>query len=159
MSPIDVPAPKDERRFEDYVPGMVCEYGAIAVSEADILDFARQFDPQPIHTDRMAAARGPYGGLIASGWHTVTVMMRLLVAQFLPGAASLGSPGIDELRWRQPVRPGDILRIRVEILDARRSRSKPDRGLVHTLVEVLNQKNEVVMSLKAMNLMRCGGGA
>ncbi|MGH7060522.1 MAG: MaoC/PaaZ C-terminal domain-containing protein, partial [Stellaceae bacterium] len=99
---------------------------------------------------------GPFGGLIASGWQTVTVMMRLLVGGFLPkGAASLGSPGIDELRWIRPVRPGDALRIRVTILETTRSRSRPDRGMVRGLIEVLNQKDETVMSLRAMNLMRC----
>ena len=155
MTAADLSAPQAERRFEDYVPGGVYEYGTISLSETEIIDFARRHDPQEIHTDRQAAANGPFGGLIASGWQTVTVMMRLLVGGFLPGAASLGSPGIDELRWTRPVRPGDALRVRVTILEATRSRSRPDRGMVRTSVEVLNQNNEMVMSLKAMNLMRC----
>ncbi len=157
MTGADLAAPQAERRFEDYVPGGVYEYGTITLGEAEIIDFARHYDPQEIHTDPETAANGPFGGLIASGWQTVTVMMRLLVGGFLPGAASLGSPGIDELRWTRPVRPGDALRVRVTILETRRSRSRPDRGMVRTSVEVLNQNDETVMSLKAMNLMRCRG--
>ena len=149
--------PEDDRYFEDYLPGSVFEYGEIRVEEAEIVEFARRYDPQLIHIDRDAAASGPFGGLIASGWHTATIMMRLLVDRFLPKAASLGSPGIDELRWIRPVRPGDVLRLRVSILEARRSRSKPNRGMVRTLVEVLNQNAEVVMSLKPVNLIRCRG--
>ena len=152
---MDFPVPIDDRYFEDYIPGSVFEYGTVTVSEADIIDFGRRFDPQPFHTTPAAAARGPFGGLIASGWHTASLVMRLFVDHYLSKVASLGSPGVDELRWTRPVRPGDSLRIRVSILDARRSRSKPDRGIVWTLVEVLNQNQEVVMSLKAMNLLRC----
>ena len=151
---MDFPVPIDDRYFEDYLPGSVFEYGTATVSEGDIIDFGRRFDPQPFHTTP-AAARGPFGGLIASGWHTASLVMRLFVDHYLSRVASLGSPGVDELRWTRPVRPGDSLRIRVSILDARRSRSKPDRGIVWTLVEVLNQNQEVVMSLKAMNLLRC----
>ena len=157
MAPSEFAVPVEHRYFEDYVPGAVYEYGSIAVSEAEIVDFARRCDPQYIHVDRDAAANGPFHGLIASGWQTATIMMRLLVDRFLPSAASLGSPGIDELRWLRPVRPGDELRIRVTVLEATRSRSKPDRGIVRTFVEVLNQRTEVVMSLKPMNLMRCRG--
>jgi acyl dehydratase len=138
--------------FEDYLPGSVCEYGEIRVSEAEIVEFARRFDPQDMHVDPEAAARGRFGGLIASGWHTGAMMMRLLADNFLPKKASLASPGIDELRWSHPVRPGDVLRVRVTVLDAARSRSKSDRGVVRTLVEVFNQDGTVVMSLKAMNI-------
>jgi acyl dehydratase len=141
--------------FEDCIPGGVFEFGAFAVTEADILDFARRFDPQPMHVDPAAAAQGEFGGLIASGWHTTAIMMRLLADHFLDRKASIASPGIDELRWLRPVRPGDVLRLRVTILDKTRSRSKPDRGMVRTLVEVLNRQDEVVMSLKPMNLLRC----
>jgi acyl dehydratase len=126
--------PKD-RYFEDYIPGAVFEYGEIRVDEAEIIEFARRFDPQDMHVDPEAARRGRFGGLIASGWHTGAMMMRLLVDNFLPKAASLASPGIDELRWLHPVRPGDLLRIRVTVLEATRSRSKPDRGMVRTLIE------------------------
>ena len=147
-----------DRYFEDYTPGSVAEYGEIVIEETDIIQFASRHDPQYIHIDRDAAERGPFGGLIASGWHTASVMMRLLVDRFLPKTASLGSPGIDELRWLRPVRPGDVLRVRVTVLDATRSRSKPDRGMVRTLVEVLNQNEEVVMSLKPMNMIACRSG-
>ena len=142
-----------DRYFEDYIPGSVFEYGEIRVSEAEILEFAHRFDPQDMHVDPEAARRGRFGGLIASGWHTGAMMMRLLADNFLPKKASLGSPGIDELRWSHPVRPGDVLRIRVTVLEAMPSRSKPDRGMVRTLVEVLNQDSDVVMSLKPMNII------
>src|ERR1700753_864083 len=104
-----------------------------------------------MHVDPAAAEGGPFGGVIASGWHTVGLMMRLFVENFLPKHASMASPGIDELRWTRPVRPGDRLRVRVTIIEARRSRSKPDRGMVRTLIEVLNQDGDLVLSLKPMN--------
>jgi acyl dehydratase len=146
--------PVDDRYFEDYVPGEVFEYGQIPVTAAEIVEFAKRFDPQDMHADPAAAAQGRFGGLIASGWHTAAMMMRLFADNFLSKVASLASPGIDELRWLQPVRPGDVLRIRVSVLEAVPSRSRPDRGMVHTLVEVLNQRDEVVMSLKPMNIIR-----
>ena len=147
----------ERRYFEDYVPGSVFEYGSITLSQDEIVEFAKRFDPQFIHTDPLAAAQGPFGGLIASGWHTAAVMMRLFVDHYLSHVASMASPGIDELRWVRPVRPGDSLSIRVSIIEASRSRSKPDRGMVRSLIEVLNQDREVVMSLKAMNILRCRG--
>jgi acyl dehydratase len=147
-------APRRERYFEDYPPGSVEEFGEITVSADEIVEFARRYDPQRIHTDPVAAAQGPYGGLIASGWHTTALMMRLLVERYLSDKSSLGSPGIDELRWLRPVRPGDRLSVRVFVIAATRSRSKPDRGLVRTRVEILNQSHEIVMSLEAMNLVR-----
>ena len=143
----------EDRYFEDYIPGAVFEYGEIRVDEAEIIEFARRFDPQEMHIDPEAAARGRFGGLIASGWHTAAMMMRLVAENFLPKKASLGSPGIDELRWLRPVRPGDVLRLRVTVLEATRSRSRPDRGVVRSLMEVLNQHGEVVMSLKPMNII------
>jgi len=155
MATTDIAVPIGERYFEDYFPGAVLEYGSIALSENEILEFARRFDPQYIHTDPRAAAAGPFGGLIASGWHTAGVMMRLFVDHYLSHVASMASPGIDELRWQLPVRPGDSLSIRVTILEANRSRSKPDRGMVRSFIEALNQNGEVVMSLKAMNILRC----
>jgi acyl dehydratase len=147
------PTNSKDRYFEDYIPGAVFEYGEIRVDEAEIIEFASRFDPQDMHVDPEAARRGRFGGLIASGWHTGAMMMRLLADNFLPKAASLASPGIDELRWLHPVRPGDLLRIRVTVLEATPSRSKPDRGMVRTLIEVLNQDGNVVMSLKPMNII------
>jgi acyl dehydratase len=155
MSAPDFAVPIDQRYFEDYVVGSTYEYGTAAVDERETVDFAREFDPQPIHIDPVAAAHGPFGGLIASGWHTAALMMRLFVDNYLSSVASLASPGIDELRWLEPVRPGDTLRIRVTVTEARRSRSKPDRGIVRTLIEVLNQRGETVSTMNALNLLRC----
>ncbi|MEP6997272.1 MAG: MaoC family dehydratase [Betaproteobacteria bacterium] len=155
MSAPDFAVPIDQRYFEDYAVGSAYEYGAVAVEEAEAIAFARSFDPQPIHVDPVAAAHGPFGGLIASGWHTTALMMRLFVAHYLSSVASLASPGVDDLRWLKPVRPGDTLRIRVTVTEARRSQSKPDRGMVRTLIEVINQRGETVSTLKAMNLLRC----
>jgi len=141
--------------FEDYVPGIVREFGSITVSESEFVDFGKRYDPQDFHVDPVAAANGPFGGLIASGWHTCALMMRMFADNYLSKVSSLGSPGIDELRWLKPVRPGDTLRVRASVLETKRSRSKPDRGIVHTLTEVLNQNGEVVLSAKAMTLIRC----
>jgi len=143
------------RYFEDYTPGAVFSGGALIVSEAEILDFAGRYDPQAMHTDREAARRGPFGGLIASGWHTGAMMMRLLTEIFVSPVANQASPGLDELRWLLPVRPGDVLSLRATVLDARPSRSKPDQGVVKSLVEVVNQDGAVVMSLKPITLVRC----
>src|SRR5690242_7173576 len=137
---------RPERYFEDYEPGAVFTAGAIAVAEADIIDFAGRYDPQAMHTDPAAAARGRFGGLIASGWHTAAMMMRLFADNFLSPQSSIASPGLDELRWLLPVRPGDVLSLRVTILEARRSKSRPEQGIVHSFVEVLNQRGEAVMS-------------
>src|SRR6476660_2043401 len=144
-----------ERYFEDYIPGAVFEYGEIRVEEAEILEFAHRFDPQGMHVDPEAAKRGRFGGLIASGWHTGAMMMRLFADNFLSPASSVASPGLDELRWLKPVRPGDVLSLRVTILEARRSRSRPEQGVVRSFVEVLNQHGEAVMTLKPISLIRC----
>ncbi len=143
-----------DRYFEDYVVGRSTEHGSVLVEEAEVVEFARRFDPQPFHVDREAAADGPFGGLIASGWHTCALMMRLLAQEYLSPVSSLGSPGIDELRWLLPVRPGDRLTLRTTVEEARPSRSKPDRGLVRTRVELVNGAGDVVLRLHAMNLIR-----
>jgi acyl dehydratase len=145
----------DRLYFEDYVAGSVVECGPTVVDEAELIDFAKKYDPQYFHVDPDAATRSAYGGLIASGWHTAAMTMRLLVEGYLSSVASLGSPGIDELRWTKPVRPGDALYVRATVLEATRSRSKPDRGVVRTRIEVSNQHGELVMSLKAINLFLC----
>jgi len=142
-----------ERWFEDYRPGAVHELGTLQVDEDEVLEFARRFDPQPIHTDPALAARGPFGGVIASGWHTGSLMMRLYALEYLSSASSLASPGMDELRWLRPVRPGDTLSVRVTVQDARASASKPDRGVVHSLIEVFNQRGEPVMTMRAVNMI------
>jgi acyl dehydratase len=145
----------DDRYFEDYVPGSVHEFGEIAVNAEEIIEFAQRYDPQDFHTDPEAAAKSRFGGLIASGWQTCGLMMRLYSEHYLTKNASLASPGIDELRWLIPVRPEDTLTMRVTVAEARRSKSKPDRGLVRSAIEVLNQKGEIVMTMLAMNLITC----
>jgi acyl dehydratase len=143
----------DDRYFEDYAVGSVHDLGSITVEADEIIDFAKRFDPQDFHIDPEAAKRTPFGGLIASGWHTAALMMRLYVEQYLSQVASLASPGIDELRWLKPVRPGDRLSVRVTVLKSTPSKSKPDRGAVRSLVEVFNQDNECVMTLKIINII------
>jgi acyl dehydratase len=147
-------APEAQLYFEDFVPGSVRELGPAVVDEAEIIEFARRYDPQPIHTDPEWARTGPFGGLIASGWHTAAIAMRLLVDQYLPTASSLASPGIDELRWLRPVRPGDELRVRVTVIETRPSRSRPDRGLLRSRIEVLEADGSAVMTMIGMNIIR-----
>lgn len=143
-----------DRWFEDYVVGETVRFGDLVVSEAEVLDFAQRYDPQPFHLDAQAAAASIYGGIIASGWHTASMAMRMMVDHYISVQASMGSPGIDELRWIQPVRPGDRLRMQVTVLDSRASRSKPDRGMVQFLQEVINQDGTTVMTLKGWGMYR-----
>ena len=139
------------RYFEDFTEGDTYDLGSFSYSAQQIVDFARAYDPQPMHTDGEAARQSIYGGLIASGWQTATSYMRLLVNEIMRDSASVGSPGIDRLRWLKPVRPGDTLRARFTILEARASNSRPDWGIVRSRGEVLNQKDEVVMDVEAVN--------
>jgi acyl dehydratase len=143
----------NDRYFEDYVEGDVHNFGSVKVEADEIIAFAKRYDPQPIHTDPEAAKVGPFGGIIASGWMTVGLMMRLYVEHYLSSVASLVSPGIDALRWHRPVRPGDRLSVRVTIAKTAVSKSKPDRGIVTSSIEVINQKAELVMSLTAVNII------
>jgi acyl dehydratase len=138
--------------FEDFPVGDVRESPAQPVTRDEILAFARQFDPQPFHTDEAAARRTIYGGLLASGWHTAAIVMRLLWETFLKDAASLGSPGVDEVRWLKPVRPGDTLRARFTVTEARPSSRRPDRGVVRSLSEVFNQHGELVMTMRGLGM-------
>ena len=142
------------RYFDDYMPGTTHDCGSVSVSQAEIISFATQFDPQPFHVDPEAAARGPFGGLVASGWHTAALVMRQLVDHYLPAEASLGSPGLDEVRWPDPVRPGDTLRVRATVLEARRSQSRPDRGIIKTVIEAVNQDGRMVMRATGTNFLR-----
>jgi acyl dehydratase len=146
---------KKERWFEDYIPGSVHEFGSTQVNEEEIIAFASQFDPQSFHLDREPAETSVFGGLVASGWHTASMTMRMLVDYYLSEVSSLGSPGIDELRWLLPVRAGDELTVRVRVLEARRSGSRPDRGIVRSYTETLKQNNEVVMHMTATTFVRC----
>jgi acyl dehydratase len=145
--------PSDERYFEDYVAGDVHACGSIAVRADEVIAFARRFDPQTFHVDPEGAKHTPFGGLIASGWHTAALAMRLFVDHYLTHVASLASPGLNELSWRQPVRPGDTLSVRVTVLEATPSKSKPDRGIVTSLVEAFNQRDEVVMMFRCVNFI------
>jgi acyl dehydratase len=138
--------------FEDFPPGDVRESGARTVTREEMLAFAREFDPQPFHIDEAAARQTIYGGLIASGWHTIAIYMRLMWDSYLKDTVSLGSPGVDEVRWLMPVRPGDTLRARFTVVDALPSRSKPDRGIVRSLSEVFNQRGEIVMTLRGLGM-------
>ena len=146
--------PTQERWFEDFQPGDVAEFGDHEMTEAEIVAFAARYDPQPFHLAAEAAEASLFGGLIASGWNTAAVMMRLLVEHFIPRQASLGSTGVDQLRWLRPVRPGDRLRVRVRVQKCVPSRSKPDRGVVRLLIDVLNQHGAVVMNVRSMALLR-----
>ena len=145
--------PIGDRWFEDYCVGAVYEYGHVEITEAQILDYANTYDPQSIHTDPVTAEDGPFGGLIASGWQTASIFMRIFVDHYLTAVGSLASPGIDELRWTAPVRPGDRLSARITVESKRLSNSKPDRGMVATLGEMFNQDQIKVFSLRAMNII------
>jgi acyl dehydratase len=149
----DFPTTPADRFFEDYTVGATYVCGSFTMTEDEIIQFASLYDPQVMHVDRARASEGPFGGIIASGWHTVARTMRLVVENFLPHDG-LAAPGIDELRWPRPVRPGDTLTLHATVENARRSRTRPDRGLIHSLLEVLNQDGEVVMSMKPMNFVR-----
>jgi acyl dehydratase len=147
-------APVENRYFEDYVAGSVHEFGPIAVEEEEVIEFGKRFVPLSYHTDPELAKKSIYGGLIASGWHTAGLMMRLYTDHYLSKVANLGSPGVDEVRWDKPVFPGDRLAIRVTVTETRLSQSRPDRGIVRSFIEVLNQSGDVVMSLKMVNFVR-----
>jgi acyl dehydratase len=136
------------RYWEDFPVGAEAEHGSVEVTEDDIVRFAREFDPQPFHTDREAAARGPFGGLIASGWHTVALYMGLFVRSQLLRTASMGSPGVEQLLWLVPVRPGDVLSGRSRVVEAWPSETNPGRGTVVGEHEFVNQRGEVVMRLR-----------
>jgi acyl dehydratase len=155
MPDLSFDAPGRDQCFEDYVPPSVRTFGTMLVKEEEIIEFARRYDPQVFHADPVAARKTVYGGLVARGWHTAAMAMRLIVEHYLSRVASVGSPGADELRWLKPVRPGDKLSVRVSILEARRPESKPDRGVARSLVEVLNQDMAVVMSFRDVNILLC----
>jgi acyl dehydratase len=137
--------------FEDFPVGKVIELGSYTMTEERIIAFAREFDPQPFHTDPVRARDSAFGGLVASGWHTAAVYMRLLVQGFIDSVvSSMGSPGVDKIEWLEPVRPGDTLTGRLTIIDAIPSKSRADRGTIKTLGEVLNQHGRVVMTIRGV---------
>ena len=138
--------------FEDFHAGQVIELGTHTVGEDEIIAFAQQFDPQPFHIDAEAAKDSIFGGLVASGWHTCSLLMRVLVKGLLLRSSSLGSPGVDEIRWLKPVRPGDTLSMRMSIVETIPSTSKPDRGVLRSEYEARNQHGEVVMRMKTLGM-------
>ena len=144
------------RYFEDFQTGDVSEIGPIAVTEGEIIEFAERFDPQPFHVDAEAAKESPFGGLIASGWHTTALFMGMFVRAVLLDSASLGSPGIDGIRWTAPVRPGDTLSGRSTVTDVQPSATNPRRGTVFTTNEVWNQDGALVLTLKARGFFARG---
>ena len=143
--------------WEDFVAGAVREFGAHTVTREEIVDFARRYDPQPFHLDEDAAAGSLFGGLCASGWQTCALTMRMMCDDYLNRSASLGSPGVDQLRWTRPVHPGDTLRVRMTVLQARPMASKPGVGLVQSRWEVFNQHDALVLSMEGWGMMRRRG--
>ena len=144
----------DKIYFEDFFAGQVREFGRYPVSKEEIIRFAKQYDPQPFHTDEAAANASIYRGLIGSGWMTCAIAMRMVCDEYILRSASMGSPGVDTVRWLQPVRPDDVLSMRVTTTDAIPSNSKPDRGIVKSSWEVLNQRGEVVMTTDGMGMFK-----
>jgi acyl dehydratase len=144
----------DLLHWEDFAVGDSMEMGSHTFTEADIIAFARQFDPQPFHVDPAAAKDSFFKGLIASGWHTCSVAMRLMVDRYIGRSASLGSPGIDNIRWLAPVRAGDTISYRRVTTAARPSESKPGIGLVHSRWEATNQRGETVMTMEGWGMFR-----
>ena len=139
-------------KFADFHQGMVAETEAVALTEQDILEFAQRYDPQWFHTDPQASAAGPYGGLIASGFQTCCVGMRLAVDNFLANSESFGSPGLAYLKWLAPVKPNDSLNLRITVLEHRRSSKNPDIGVLGWRWEILNQQRVSVLELEATSL-------
>jgi acyl dehydratase len=148
-NPID---PNPTLFWEDFAAGSVREFGATLVTRDAVIAFARDFDPQPFHLDDDAAEASLFGRLSASGWHTCAMMMRMTVDEYLARSSSLGSPGVDNLRWLKPVYPGDTLSVRLEVLEARPMASRPTVGLTRSRWEVLNQHREVVLSMEGWGM-------
>ncbi|MGE0154170.1 MAG: MaoC family dehydratase [Reyranellaceae bacterium] len=147
-----MPAPL--RYWEDYELGAVYELGSKTMTKEEIVEFAAKYDPQPFHLDEEAAKKSLFGGLAASGWHTCSAVMRLLVDNYICRETSMGSPGLDEIRWLKPVLAGDTISARIRILDKKPSRSRPEMGSISNQYEVHNQKGELVMTMKGVGLFR-----
>jgi acyl dehydratase len=139
--------------YEDIEVGETQEFGEYHVTKEEIIEFASKYDPQPFHTDEEAAKESAFGELVASGWHTAAICMRMLVEGHMDDRASMGARGVDELRWKQPVRPGDTLHLRTEVVDKRRSESDPRRGYVDNKMQGLNQDDEVVISWVGLGMI------
>jgi acyl dehydratase len=152
-----VTAPK--LHFEDFAPGQIREFGPRVITREEIVAFAAEFDPQPMHLDEEAARHTMLGGLAASGWHSCGLMMRMMCDGFLLNSSSMGANAIEEVCWLKPVRPGDRLTLRATVLDTRTSKSRPDLGFIGTLMELHNQSGECGMTLKAALMMGRRAGA
>lgn len=140
------------RYFEDFVAGEEIALGSRAVTEQEVIAFATQFDPQPFHLDHEAAAQSIFGRLAASGWHTCSMVMRIVVDKLLSDSSSLGSPGLEQVRWLKPVYPGDTLHVAYHVKEVRPSRSKPDRGVVVSVWKVSNQHGDLVCTVEGMGM-------
>lgn len=138
--------------WEDFEIGDVREFGRHEVTKDEVVEFGREFDPQPFHVDEQAAAESPYGGLIASGWQTCGFFMRMLVDNTLREAHSMGSPGVEWLRWRKPVRPGDVLRLQQEVVDKKPSRNHANLGHVKNRFRMFNQDDEMVLEMESFGM-------
>ena len=141
-------------KFDDFKVGMGIHHPPVVVTEDEMLAFAKAYDPQWFHIDHEQAKAGRWEGLIASGWHTCAMVMRMMCDGYLLRSASLGSPGIDNIRWLRPVRPGDVLRAQMVVLESRASMSKPDRGVVKSAWKVFNQEDELVMSMQGLGIFK-----
>lgn len=141
-------------KFADFHVGQVIEAGPYALREAELLQFARAYDPQWFHTDAAAAGDGPFGGLIASGWHTCAIAMRLVADAALAGSESFASPGLQYVKWPQPVRPGDVLRLRAEVISVRVSERRPSLGILDWRWQLFNQRGLCVLDLQATSLFQ-----
>jgi acyl dehydratase len=150
----DFSSPITNRWFEDYTPGDIYEYGYTSASQDEIIEFARKFDPQPIHIDPVFAASDVFHGIIGSGAHTLALTMGLYVGHYISHSASLASPGLDELRWIAPLRPDEELKVRIEIQEARISGSKPDRGIVRSHATTISETSGDIMTFTAINFLR-----
>jgi acyl dehydratase len=154
MSSAEPVAPSPRYWWEDFAVGREFLTGSVEVTPDEIVDFARRYDPQPFHLDEAAARASLFGGLVASGWMTACLTMRLMCDAYLLDSASLGSPGLEELKWLKPVRPGDRLQVRVTVIEARPMNSRPDVGLVKSRMQTLNQHAEVVLTMQAWAMYR-----
>lgn len=146
-------------QFADFHAGQVIEAGPYVLTEAELVQFARAYDPQWFHTDVEAAAESPFGGLIASGWHTCSIAMRLVVDAVLAGSESFASPGLEHVRWPNPVRPGDALRLVADVIEVRRSEKRPTLGILRWRWRLFNQREMVVLDVEVTSLFKLKAAA
>jgi acyl dehydratase len=148
-----------KRYYEDFAPGMVIEHGPRPVTREEIVAFAAEFDPQPMHLDEEAARNSILGGLAASGWHTCALLMRMACDSFVLDSNSMGAPGVDEVKWLKPLRPGTNITLRAEVLETRISKSRPERGFVKLRMDILDEDGAAIMMLTTSMIMAVRAGA